>query len=330
MGLWKELLNSGRMFYGDVRDQLAWKPHYHCIVATDWFKTADFTKWIEAATGWVVHCIKDADGNSLYSDGDMARALTYSLSHGDIDVHVDSNNSSAANYVGAALGSIFKSSPRFVATDSDLNWADGKVREHCWRLLGLNSASTECGASIPPVDDPNELARKVMLELYPDDDPPAHVNTEGVLYHVAKGNIRVDVSTTSGGGGNVTVCDAFGQKLGGSSGLDGGFPVATGDGTRVIYSGEDSPIRVVDEDGADQGNSCGDGCGHDHGDDDQDHVCDGTMIPLTEARKLGLLEDEEWCADAPFIEQARKADREWPDDLDRWKSKPIVNAVGVS
>lgn len=57
MGLWKELLNSERMFYGDVRDQLAWKPHYHCIVVTDWFKTADFTKWIESATGWVVHRI---------------------------------------------------------------------------------------------------------------------------------------------------------------------------------------------------------------------------------------------------------------------------------
>lgn len=78
IGEWKERLFNGRVFWNDVREELAWQPHYHCVVVSDWLKGDGFTDKIEAATGWVIHRItrETDDGRtvSLETDGDMAKA----------------------------------------------------------------------------------------------------------------------------------------------------------------------------------------------------------------------------------------------------------------
>lgn len=356
MNLWKERIFSQRNWDDDVREQLAWKPHYHAIVVGDWLEGGEMTKRIERETGWVIHRItgedkihrlEDEAGNvyklqgddvSIPSDGAMARVLTYCLSHCDIRVRENDANRSAVWEIGSFEGDIIKSSGRFSATPADLDWADGVVRRHASRVLGLRSGTTDCGASIPAVDDPDELAHSIIEELYPDDpERQRDVHPEAVLHHVSEGNIRVDVSSTSGGGGSITVTDAWGQPIGpggwGGDLPDAPSPVASDGGAEAI-----DPIDVDDD--------CG--CGHDHDDvdlDDQDDVdddrddvddagggteeCDGTLIPLEEARQRGLLEDEDWLQEAANAVEAIKAHQEWPEDLDPWLSSSPGASIGT-
>jgi hypothetical protein len=54
--------------------------------------------------------------------------------------------------------------------------------------------------------------------------------------------------------------------------------------------------------------------------------CDGTLIPLQEARRRGLLEDDAWLDAAPYGEEARQADAEWGDDLPDWRIGPEASS----
>ncbi len=321
-GLYKEVLNSGRSFYGDVRDLIAWKPHYHAVVVSDWLEGDDLTDRVEEQTGWVIHRIADDDGVSIPTDGAMARALTYCLSHADIDVREDSYNSSAVWEVGAFEGDIIKSDSRFTARPSDLDWADSVVRRVAVDTLGLQSGTTECGTDLPAVDDPDELAANIIEELYPDDDG-RDVDPDAVLYHVSEGNISVSVSTTSGGGGDVTVTDAWGEPV-----ADDGWGSSIPDVPETATFDGDDAVTVVTDDG--DLDDCE--CGEDHGDrddDPDDRECGGTLIPLGEARQRGLLDDDEWLASAPFADEARETDHEWPDDLDPWRTSSPGDSIGV-
>jgi hypothetical protein len=323
-GAWKERLNSGREWVDDVRDGLAWKPHYHAIVVSDFVKGGELVEDVEEATGFVIHRIADDDGISLANDGAMARALTYCLSHADIEVNLEGHNRSAVWEVGSFQGDIIRSDGRFSARPSDLEWADNVVREAASTVLGLSSGTTNCGAQLPGVDEPDELARQILEELYPQDEGP-DVTTDTVLEHVAAGNIDVDVETTAGGGGNITVRDAFGHSVGSGGwgdwgGADWSAPSTTvdaGEAVRTLVDGDDQ--EHADDCG------CSDDGGHDGADDGAvngtgDEKCDGTLIPLGEARDRGLIDDPDWCRDAPHVDEAREADLEWPDDLERWQA----------
>ena len=327
LGEWRARLYNRREWGDDVREDLAWMPHFHCIVVSDWLQGEGFSDVIESETGWVVHRItSDDDRKSLESDKDMARALTYCLSHTDIEVDPTGHNSTAAWWVGSFRGDIIKSDSRFAARPWDIDWADGAVREISERILGLDSGTTECGTGIPPVDDPEELARRVILDLYPDADPD-DVDDDAVLHNVAEGNISIDVSAHSGGGGDVTVTDAWGEPIG-PDGWGGDLPDAP-DGTAADLDPE--PVDPILDEDRDDGDGCDDGC--DHGDDDRaddgERTCDGTLIPLEVARDRGLLDDDEWRADAPHEEEAREADDEWPKDLDPWRTESPGASVGV-
>lgn len=319
-GAWKERLFSGRDWHGDVADRLAWKPHYHAIVVGDYIKGGELTERVEEETGWVIHRIADDNGVSLKDDGAMARALTYCLSHADIDVRDDGHNRSAVWEVGSFQGDSIKSSGRFSPHPADLEWADSAVRRYAHKTLGIQSGTTECGAELPGVDDPDELALRIIEELYPQDERPRSrdISTDAILHHVSEGNISVDISTTDGGGGDVTVRDAWGEPIG-ADGWGGNIPDAP---DRVDAATAVDPL-VTDAD------DCG--CGDDHeSDDDQEATCDGTLIPLGEARHRGLLDDEKWRHDAPHADEALDADEEWPDDLVPWRmSSPGSSASWV-
>lgn len=324
-GEWKQRLFSGRNWWNDVRDDLAWKPHYHCVVVADYLKGGELTERVERETGWVIHRIADDRNVSLKNDGAMARALTYSLSHADIMVRDDGHNRSAVWEVGAFQGDAIKSSGRFSAKPSDLDWADRVVREAATTVLGLAGGTTECGVTIPAVDDPDELARRVIAELYPADDRRNDVDEDLVLHHVAEGNIGVDVTTSSGGGGSVTVTDAFGDPIGADGWSGGNLP----DVPNVpLVEAADEPIATVADVDDDH-----DDCDHDDRDDQEGGAdgceCDGQLVPLGEARRRGFLDDDEWCRDAPHVDEARDADREWPDDLEPWRATSPGKSVGA-
>lgn len=323
-GEWKERLFHELDWFGDdgVRDELAFKPHFHCIVVTDMLQVD--TELVEEQTGWVLHRIQDDDGVSLEDDGAMARALTYCLSHADIDVRTGEPNRSAVWEVGSFEGDQFRSTPRFKARPSDFDWADGVVREAAETVLGLHSATTECGETMPAVDDPDELARKIIEEIYPDHEP-RESDLDAVLGHVVDGNISVDVETTSGGGGSVSVRDAFGEPVG-PGGLPGSAADLPDSPSNSAAGAAVRSVQTVDVQDDDQ-DDCGCGSCDDQDDRDVDDNCDGQLIPLGEFRQRGLLEDDDWIRSAPFVDEAREADREHPDDLDHWMASSPGKAV---
>jgi predicted RNA-binding Zn-ribbon protein involved in translation (DUF1610 family) len=342
-GRYKEILNSDRNFYGDVRDELAWKPHYHAVVVADWLEvkgdgdSPGLSDRVEKQTGWVIHRIENDDGVSIPTDGAMARVVSYTLSHADIDVNPDGPNRSAVWEVGSFYGQLgddggpIKSTPKFSANPADLEWADAVVRRVAAQTLGIRSGTTECGAQLPAVDDPDEMARRIIEELYPKDDRKRRtISPDVILHHVSEGNIQVDVSTTSGGGGDVTVRDAFGEPVG-DGGWGSNIPDVPSSGT---YGGggdqatATTPI-VTDSDPADLRSTDDCGCGEDHDDQDDDRECDGQLIPLSEARQRDFLEDDDWCRTAPHVDEARAADEEFPDDLDPWRTSSPGKAIGA-
>ena len=345
-GLWKQVLNSDREWYGDVREQLAWRPHYHCIVVSDWLQREGFTDVINEATGWVIARIEREVQKDRYNgmfepgskvsipdDGAMARAVTYCLSHGDIIVNDEKDNQSCNWEVGSFDNKIIRSNGDFSPQPHDVQWADGKVREYSAMLLGLSSNSSECGKELPAVDDPDELARRVLLELYPDAaDQREEINTDTVLHHVNEGNIHVNVSTTSGSGGSITVRDAFGMRVGSSGFGKPAGDIPTPNTNTVAADGGGISVDPLDEgelhDRGDDHHDHGDDCGCGDG-DDGGHECDGQLIPLGEARARGFIHDPDWQREAPFAEEAIKADQEEPDDLERWRAKQPGKALGA-
>jgi len=342
-GFWQQVLNSGRDFYGDVRDQLAWKPHYHCVVVADRLKTFqdDFTERIEDKTGWVLHRISNDDGISIPNDGAMASVVTYTLSHGDIMVRKDANNRSAVWEVGSFEGDPIRSSGRFSAQPADLDWAESVVQRVAKKTLGLYSATTDCGEDLPAVEDPDQLAKNILEDMYPEDpEGRSRVATDAVLHHLSEGNIEAEVSTLHGGGGNVTVTSTAGQLPNSPDGLTGSagaLPWSTAGVATAVSAdgGEEATEPIVDGDDVDEETECTCGenhaSGHDHDDDEPEHAeeCDGTLIPLEEARRRGLLDDDEWLDSAPNADEAREADREWPDDLDPWRTSSPGEVIGA-
>jgi len=335
LGEWKERINSGRAWFDDVRDELAWKPHYHCVVVADHLKVIGtdhqddepaLSEYVEERTGWVLHRIVDDEGKSLRTDGAMARALTYCLSHADIMVRDDAHNSSIARWVGTFDDDIIKSSPRFSAKPTDLEWADAAVRDAASTVLGLQSGTSQCGRDLPGVDEPDELARRIMEDIWPDHDRPEwrDEHADAILHHVSEGNIDVDVSTMSGSGGDVTLRDSSGIEWNdGSLGdMRGGGLTYGGDSgdSLQLTSGDDYTHEVLVDDQDET----------DDVDDDQDgDGCGATMVPLEVIRARGLLDDAEWCKQAPHVDELRRADREWPDEIEPWETDQPGTVVGA-
>ncbi|MFW5905379.1 MAG: DUF5830 family protein [archaeon] len=86
-GEWKKYLNSG-MSWSEVRDNLKYGPHFHIVCAAHKVIGGLDTKRLEEETGWVVHRITKADSSvSIYDDYDLARVVSYCLSHTAVREH---------------------------------------------------------------------------------------------------------------------------------------------------------------------------------------------------------------------------------------------------
>ena len=335
-GRYAEVLFKNLDWWGEdgVRSELAWKPHYHAVVVSDWIEGGDLTTRVQEETGWVIHRITGEDGKtSLGNDGAMAKASTYTISHADILINPDKNNQSAVWEVGSFDGSIVKSSGRFTAKPWDVDWAEGKVREYAREVLGLQSGTTDCGRGLPAVDDPDGFARRIIEEIWPEpEERPPTISTDVIFYHLTEGNLHVDWSTTSGTGGELTVRDSMGDPISGGWSL----PDDHGRVEHAVAMEAPSTKTILDEDPL---AGCNDP-DHDHGDDQDDTggttladfadggKCEGTLIPLGQARALGLLDDEDWRAQAPYADEALAADRKWPADMETWRASP-GRAVGA-
>jgi hypothetical protein len=86
-GEWAERLFDDRG-WAEIAPELIWQPHIHAIVVGHMTPGGNVTKRLEEETGWVLHRITKEDSSvSIYGKWDLARAVTYCLSHaGTYDV----------------------------------------------------------------------------------------------------------------------------------------------------------------------------------------------------------------------------------------------------
>lgn len=81
-GKWQERLFNNRDWENDVRDELKFSPHFHCVVVGKYIDGAHVTRAIESNTGWLIHRITKGDSDvSIYDKYDLARVTSYCLSH---------------------------------------------------------------------------------------------------------------------------------------------------------------------------------------------------------------------------------------------------------
>jgi hypothetical protein len=83
-GFWKHLLPDGEpQDMDDVRDGLTHEPHFHAVVLSQHVAGGFSTKHVEEKTGWIIERITKGDDSdvSIYDKYDLARVVTYCLSH---------------------------------------------------------------------------------------------------------------------------------------------------------------------------------------------------------------------------------------------------------
>jgi hypothetical protein len=147
-GEWKRRLFNGRE-WSAVRSGLEKRPHFHCVVAAEHIPGGELTERVHRETGWVIHRIADeSTGVSLGGLDDVARAVTYTLSHTGIDTDGDGPNQAAYRQYGSTLhdAEVF---------DDLAEQADVAVRSVAPRVLGVDPSDVRCTTEVAADDAPD-------------------------------------------------------------------------------------------------------------------------------------------------------------------------------
>lgn len=139
-GAWKGRLFDGRE-WDDVREEVEHSPHFHVVAVAKHVDGGHITRAIERETGWLVKRItKGGDSSesnvSIYDKYDLARAVTYCLSHTGLEQQDDGSNRAAYRYFGRTHG--------LVATDEIEAEMDAAVRSVAPKTLDLPWSSLAC------------------------------------------------------------------------------------------------------------------------------------------------------------------------------------------
>lgn len=132
-GAWKDLLPDGDpVDWDDTRQELAHEPHFHAVVISKHVTGGFATKHLEEKTGWVVERITKGENSdvSIYDQHDLARVVTYCLSHTGIG--------DRAAY--RAFGEV----ANFTADEKFKRGMDAAVRSVAPKTLGLEYSSLAC------------------------------------------------------------------------------------------------------------------------------------------------------------------------------------------
>lgn len=140
-GVWKDLLpaQDESREWSKTREDVVHEPHFHAVVLSPYVAGGEVTKLIEKRTGWVVERItqKSNPNVSIYGQFDLARVLTYVLSHTGIRRDESRDRARAAyRYYGEVAN--------FSATDEIVDEFDAVVRSVAPRTLGLKYDSLAC------------------------------------------------------------------------------------------------------------------------------------------------------------------------------------------
>jgi hypothetical protein len=146
-GFWKELLPDGdEQDMADIRGDLSHEPHFHAVVLSKHVSGGFATKVVERKTGWVVERITKGEDStvSIYDRYDLARVVTYCLSHTGI-------GEDRAAYRAYGEVANFTADPKFE------RGMDAAVRSVVPNTLGLRFDSLMCqDERMSPIGDPDE------------------------------------------------------------------------------------------------------------------------------------------------------------------------------
>lgn len=135
-GEWKQRLFS-EMDFDEVLDELEHSPHFHVVVVSKHIDGGHVTRAIEEETGWLVERITKGDSNvSIYDKYDLARVVTYCLSHTGLEEMDDGSHRAAYRYFGRTAN--------LAATDEIEAEMDAAVRSVVPRTIGLEWSSLAC------------------------------------------------------------------------------------------------------------------------------------------------------------------------------------------
>lgn len=131
--------------WDEVRDELRFAPHYHLVVVGHEFPGGQTTKTVESETGWVLHRILKKNSNvSIYNHYDLARAVSYCLSHTGLYETAEQTRA-AVRPTGNNLTQNLSFDPDDNPEDARLfRQADAKVRSVAPKTLGLPYSSLAC------------------------------------------------------------------------------------------------------------------------------------------------------------------------------------------
>lgn len=141
-GAWKGwLFDPDREWAGDVREELEHSPHFHVVAVSKHVDGGHITRAIEKETGWLVKRItKGGDESdstvSIYGKYDLARAVTYCLSHTGLEEMDDGSHRAAYRYFGRTAN--------LAATDEIEAEIDAAVRSVAPKTLDLPWSSLAC------------------------------------------------------------------------------------------------------------------------------------------------------------------------------------------
>lgn len=135
-GFWKHALPDGEEIgWPGMKEEhdLKYAPHFHGIVLSKFVETEHVVEAVEEATGWTIHRITKSEESdvSLYNDYDLARSVSYCLSHTGIGP-----NRAAYRYFGEVAN--------FAAKPSIEREMDARVRSVAVNTLGLSYSAEAC------------------------------------------------------------------------------------------------------------------------------------------------------------------------------------------
>jgi hypothetical protein len=162
-GEWKKRLFNDRD-WDDVREELKPRGHFHAVVCSPHIPGGETISEVNARTDWVIKRIvkRDDSGRSLADLEDVARAVTYSMSHTGITTEGDGNNQAEYRYFGSTLH-------RATVYDDIQEAADQAVRQVAPKTLGIPSKAVRCEREVSP-DARKDSSVDVLQEVLEEGD----------------------------------------------------------------------------------------------------------------------------------------------------------------
>jgi len=148
---------ENRVFEGlewdEVSGELRFSPHFHIIGVAPYIDIG-VTERVEEATGWVIHRItQDGSNVSIGNDFDMARAVSYCLSHSGVYETESGQNRGA--YFPNCIGRSTPESTEITANEETEDEMDRIVRSVVPETLGIPFRSVACARKVPKGEGAN-------------------------------------------------------------------------------------------------------------------------------------------------------------------------------